>query len=225
MTVHLVYLGTCYVHPLTRQIFRYIVVSNWQYYLKPCHTSSMLFNWSLMKLQGFALPLDLSTHWSSVSQFCVRHLLPFYQPTRPDKECRCFGQSLCSKDCVSKRSKYFLADCVCNAHCVSNLAWWGGGDFKKNRGNISAYIHIDLKVPPCWKLFTLLIAFFFTLFKKHWLNQESGFIVARITILYWSHWVLSGEEGRPQQKLNLMYLSAHNQWRHRSAKFSSSSPS
>ena len=61
--------------------------------------------------------------------------------------------------------------------------------------------------------------------KITWLNQESGFIVARITILYWSHWVLSGEEGRPQQKLNLMYLSAHNQWRHRSAKFSSSSPS
>ena len=61
--------------------------------------------------------------------------------------------------------------------------------------------------------------------KITWLNQESGFIVARITILYWSHWVLSGEEGRPQQKLNLIYLSAHNQRRHRSAKFSASSPS
>ena len=29
--VNLAYLGTCYVHPVTRQIFRNIVGINWQY--------------------------------------------------------------------------------------------------------------------------------------------------------------------------------------------------
>ena len=29
--VHLVYLGTLYVHPVTCEIFRNIVIRNWQY--------------------------------------------------------------------------------------------------------------------------------------------------------------------------------------------------
>ena len=39
LTVHLVYLGTLYVHPVTRQIFRNIVVRNWHHWLKPCHNA------------------------------------------------------------------------------------------------------------------------------------------------------------------------------------------
>ena len=31
LTVHLVYLGTRFVHPVTSQIFRNIAVRNWQY--------------------------------------------------------------------------------------------------------------------------------------------------------------------------------------------------
>ena len=34
--VNLVYLGTLYVHPVTRPIFCNILGINWQYYLKPC---------------------------------------------------------------------------------------------------------------------------------------------------------------------------------------------
>ena len=34
--VKLAYLGTRYMHPVTRQIFRNIVVLNWHYELKPC---------------------------------------------------------------------------------------------------------------------------------------------------------------------------------------------
>ena len=33
---NLAYLGTRYVHPVTRQIFRNIVVLNWHYELNPC---------------------------------------------------------------------------------------------------------------------------------------------------------------------------------------------
>ena len=36
LMVQLVYLGTLYVHPVTRQIFRNIVVQNWPYSLSPC---------------------------------------------------------------------------------------------------------------------------------------------------------------------------------------------
>ena len=36
MTVYLVYLVTRYMHPVTRQIFRNIVVQNWPYSLSPC---------------------------------------------------------------------------------------------------------------------------------------------------------------------------------------------
>ena len=39
LTVHVVYLGTLYVHPVTCQIFCNIVFRNWQYKLKsyPTH--------------------------------------------------------------------------------------------------------------------------------------------------------------------------------------------
>ena len=35
--VNLAYLGTLYVHPVTRPIFCNILGINWQYWLKPCH--------------------------------------------------------------------------------------------------------------------------------------------------------------------------------------------
>ena len=179
-----------------------------------------------MKLQGFALPLDLSTHWSSVSQFCVRHLIPFHQPRRT-KNADAVDTVYALKTVCQKGPNIFW-QIVCAMHTVSQTWRDGGGvTLRRIEGRECKCLHTHRfeNTTVLKTVYTAYCVFFFTLFKKHWLNQESGFIVARITILYWSHWVLSGEEGRPQQKLNLMYLSAHNQWRHRSAKFSSSSPS
>ena len=153
MTVHLVYLGTRYVHPLTRQIFRYIVVSNWQYYLKPRHTSSMLFNWSLMKLQGFALPLGLSTHRSSVSQFCVRHLIPYHQPCRT-KNADALDKVYALKNMCQKGPNIFWKN-VCAMHTVPKTWRDGGGGTLRRREGIKVPTH-RFENTPCHKLFSLL---------------------------------------------------------------------